>query len=295
VAILMVVSIIISTLGTHHRIPLLHKPVARKIGFMTALKDVAATLNNWNFGVAVVAGVIAGMGSGLYSGMAIYLDTFFWELPARGVGYLVLTQLLASFFSAFVATWLARKIGKKRACMALFFGSVVTNGGPILLRLLGFFPENGSDALMPLLMAGRFVTGILGPGGFIVVTSMIADITEEAQAKTGRRSEGLLRSADSILNKTASSLSAMLPGLLLAFVEFPAKAKPGMVDPEIIRNMAMIYLPATAGISTLSISVWGFYRIDQAKHEKNLAEGKAAAEAFAAAEARREALDAPPA
>lgn len=279
VAGMLFVSILISTAGTHHRIPQLYKPTPRKVDLQQTMRDVVATLSNWNFGVAVVAAMIAGMASGLYSGLALYFDTFFWGLPASNVGILVLTQFVSAPLAAVVGAWLSRRWGKKRACMTLFFASVVTNGGPILLRLLGVFPENDSAGLLPTLLGFRFITGILGTGGFVVVTSMIADVTEDVQVKTGRRSEGLLMSADSILQKTTSSMSALLPGLILAWVGFPEKADPGSVPPDVLRHLAMVYLPITAGISTLSIATWGFYRITQESHERNLATVQAAANA----------------
>lgn len=290
VALLIVASIILSTLGTHHRIPKLYRPPVRRESLGASLRHVGATIRNWNFGVVVVAGLIAGVGSGLYSGLALYLNTFFWELPARDVGFVVVSGLGSSLFAAFAGLGLSRLWGKKLACMTLFFASVITNGGPILLRLLGWFPENGDPVVVPILIGMSFLNGILATGGFIVVTSMIADVTEDVQVKTGRRSEGLLMSADSILQKTMSSLSALLPGVILGVVGFPEKAQPGQVDPEVIRNLALIYLPATAIISTLSIATWGFYRIDKARHERNLEQVR---EAEAAAGARIEAAATP--
>ena len=245
------------------------------------LTEMAATLRNRNFVVAIVAALIAGLGTALYSGLAIYLDTFFWRLPAQAIGVLTLAGLVSSFPAAFVATAYSRRVGKKQACVNLFFASVVLNQAPILLRLLGAFPGPGDAALMPILLAQRFLVGVAAVGGFICVSSMIADITEDAQRQTGRRSEGLLMSADAFVTKAVSSLSALLPGLLLAFIRFPVKAQPATIDPAIVRHMAWIYLPVTSTISVLSIATWYLYRIDKQTHEHNLAtaqEGQALAE-----------------
>ena len=282
VAAVIIVSILISTAGTHHRIPSLHKPPARKVDFGNLVGEMATTLRNRNFIVAIAAALIAGFGTALYSGLAIYLDTFFWRLPAQAIGFLTLSGLVASFPAAFVATTYSRRVGKKQACINLFFLSVLLNQSPILLRLLGAFPGPGDPALMPILLVQRLLFGVAAVGGFICVTSMIADITEDAQRQTGRRSEGLLMSADAFVTKAVSSLSALLPGLLLAFVHFPVKAQPATIDPAIVRHMAWIYLPVTTTISLLSIATWYLYRIDKQTHEHNLAtvgEGQALAEA----------------
>jgi Na+/melibiose symporter-like transporter len=115
------------------------------------------------------------------------------------------------------------------------------------------------------------VTNILGLAGFMIVTSMIADIVEDSQVKTGRRSEGLLFAADTLLQKVVTAVGTALSGVLITFVGFPHKATPGAVSETILHHLAWIYMPTTAGLSLLSIATWFFYRIDKAKHDANLA------------------------
>jgi GPH family glycoside/pentoside/hexuronide:cation symporter len=284
VAILMVVSIIVSSLGTHDRIPRLYRPAALRFDIIRAAKEVATTLKNWNFAVAVIAGVVAATASSLYAGLSIYFGTYFWRLPSANVLVLVLTGLVSTPIAVTLAPALSRRWGKRRACMTLFFLSVITANGPIVLRLLNLFPANGSPALMPLLIANSVIGGVLGTGGYIIVTSMIADIVEESQVKTGRRSEGLLFAGDALLNKVVSGFATVLPGLLLAYVGFPTHATLASLDPAVMTKLAWIYVPITTGLSSLSIFCWRFYRIDAATHERNLAsiaESLATAETFA--------------
>jgi Na+/melibiose symporter-like transporter len=265
------IAVLICALATHREIPHLHRPLRQRPNLGRTLRDMGATLANWNFGVAVVAGFTSAVANGLTSGLNIYLSTYFWELPATSIFQLVMVELITAPIAAVVAPVLGRRMGKKRACMLLFFISVATNNAPVLLRLLHLFPGNHSPWLMPLLLADRAISPIFGTGGFILVTSMIADIVEDSQAKTGRRSEGLLLSANSLLNQAATAGAAILPGLLLVLVGFPLAAKPGHVDPQILRHLAWLFLPLSAGSSVVSISIWGFYRIDRATHERNLA------------------------
>jgi Na+/melibiose symporter-like transporter len=247
------------------------------------------TVRNWNLCVALVASLVAGLSYGLYGGLALYLDTFLWGLKASAVGVLNLANLFSVFFSAILATWLSRAVGKKHAAVIMFFGCVVAIQAPILLRLLGLAPPNGSPSLLPMLIAFRFAAGVLTNGGFIMMTSMIADITEEVQLKTGRRAEGFLMSAYSFITKATTGVSTLLPALVLALAHFPAKAHPGAVDPSIVRHMAWLYVPITSTLSFVSITTWMLYRIDQKKHEANLAGVREAqARADAAAEAQGE-------
>ena len=273
---LMTLTILVCAVGTHHKIPSLYRPLKRKVALSQGLKEIGATLANWNLGVAVTAGLIAGIAYGVSSGMYVYISTYFWQLPASSIFQLVLVEVVAAPVAALIAPTLAGRWGKKRACITLFLLSVVANNGPILLRLLGWFPGADSDLFMPLMLLDRVLTGVLGTGGFIIVTSMIADIVEESQAKTGRRSEGLLLSADGVLRNAVTGIGVAIPGLLISAVGFPLGVKPSEVDPAIVNQLAWAYLPLTSGMSILSILVWCFYRIDRTQHERNLQAGRQA-------------------
>ena len=267
----MLVAILVCAIGTHHKIKGLHQPVKRSIGFKASAAEIWATLNNWNLGVAVIAGLIAGISYGVTSGMYVYISTYFWELPSSSIFQLVLVEVIAAPLAAVIAPALSKRWGKKTACITLFLISVVLNSGPVLLRLLGLFPGSESEYFMPLMLADRVLTGIFGTGGFIIVTSMIADIVEESQAKTGRRSEGLVLSADGVMRNAVTGIGAAIPGLLISAVGFPIGAAPGQVPQATVDALAWAYLPLTAGMSVLSILTWCFYRIDKAAHDRNLA------------------------
>ena len=270
-AVLMASAILVSALGTQGWAKALYRPEARRLNLLTSLREVAATLNNRNFAVAVIAGVIAATYGSLFSGLTVYFGTFFWNLPASNILVLTLVGMTSTPIAVVVAPWLSRLFGKRNACMGLFFASVVMGNAPVVLRLIGTFPANGSFWLLPLLTLNGVITGVFSSGGFILVTSMIADIVEEVQLKTGRRSEGLLFAADGLLNKVVSAFAAVLPGLLLAYVGFPRNANPATLDPSIMRHLALIFVPTTAILSCLSIYCWRFYRIDAAAHARNLA------------------------
>jgi Na+/melibiose symporter-like transporter len=264
-------TILVSTWGTHSRIKGLHKPPVDNAGFLASLKSASVIFKNPNFLVALTAGALGATSTALAAGLTVYFSTYMFELPARSIMVLILTLLISGPAAFVVAPAVSRALGKKRACMLLFFLSVAFNHGPILSRLAGILPENGSPLLLPILMACSTMAAILGMSGSINVGSMIADIVEETQVKSGVRAEGLLFSTDQLLNKIVSAFATILPGVLIAMVGFPEGAKPGQLDPSIMRNLALLYVPTAATLSLVSISTWAFYKIDQATHERNLA------------------------
>jgi GPH family glycoside/pentoside/hexuronide:cation symporter len=283
VGLLMVTTILISTAGTHHMIPRLHKPPARKAGpnLKVILGEVATTLRNWNFGVAVLSGLVAGTAAGMMAGLHIYFSTYFWELPASSILILMLVGVVSTPFAIVTARLCSARWGKRLSAVSLFIVTIAVHCAPILLRLLDLFPENGSPWIVPLLTLEKLVAGTLGIAGHILTSSMVADIVEENQVKTGRRSEGLLLSADSVLTKLVSGFATILPGIVLTLIAFPQKAKPGSIAPEILDQLGWVYIPVVTILVVLSASCWAFFRIEKSDHDQNLAtirEGLALAE-----------------
>lgn len=270
VGVLIAISSLTSSFGTHSRIGGLYKPPANSFRLGTWLREIAAIFNNRNFAVAVGAGMLSATALALVTGLAIYFNTYMFQLPSRNVMLIVGTQLLSAPVAFLIARAVSRRWGKRSAYMALFGGSLIFVHGPILLRVLGLFPVNSSPALMPMLLGATILGDMLQTSSLILNTSMIADIVEENQAKTGRRSEGLVLFSDRLLLKVASSLAAIVPGILLALVSFPVGAHPATLNPDVMRHLALIYLPLTLGLSGFAILFWLFFRIDHGAHNRNL-------------------------
>ncbi|HEY3948874.1 MFS transporter [Phenylobacterium sp.] len=271
VGLLMMAANLISDLGTHSRIPHLYRPAPRDVRWREWAAEVAAIFSNRNFLIAVAGGVLAAIPVALTAGLLIYINTFIFSLPSKSVALLVATQAISAPIGFALAAAVSAKLEKKRAYLALYATGVIVTHGPLVLRLLGLLPPNGAASLLPILISTQTVAGILTISGSIVNTSMIADVVEENQARTARRSEGLVLFSDRLTLKLASGLATILPGILLAIVKFPAGARPSTLDPAIMRHLAEIYLLLAFTLSGLAILTWRTFRIDQAGHQKNLA------------------------
>ena len=99
---------------------------------------------------------------------------------------------------------------------------------------------------------------------------MVADLVEDSQVKTGRRSEGLILSADLLPQKVLAAFAVIIPGLLLSWIGFPKDAKPGQVAPEIVRSLGLDYMLIVLVFTMASVVTWTRFRIDADQHARNL-------------------------
>ena len=258
-----------SCLGTHGFIPYLKRPpeTAHPEGTLGELRE---TMRNRSFLVLFAAGVFFAMASGLAATLGIYFNTFFWELGTDQMSVLALVNFVSAAI-AFVATpTLSRRLGKRSAAILVSLAVIVIGPLPISLRLLGWFPPNGSPAVLPILAAWNTVVVAFFIVSSILVSSMIADVVEDNEVVTGRRAEGVLFAANAFVQKAVSGIGIFASSLLLTAVGFPRGAQPGAVDPAVVRSLGLVYAPLFVAIYGLGIACVAAYRIDRASHEANL-------------------------
>jgi len=263
---------LVMALGTWRRIATLYQPEARTaFDLGSQFRNFTGVLKNRNFLVAMASGIVSGLSSGIAGGFDLYFKTFLWELKPQDLLFLGLLGLPFQFFGAAVAPFLAKRWTKRRAMMTLFFVSIVFAQGPILLKLLGILDLNGSPMLLWVLGSTMLVSGVASIGGYVIMSSMVIDIVEDVQVKTGHRSEALIATADTFPQKLVASASALIPGLILTYVAFPKQAKPGPEAMALITQAGWIYLPIVTLFSAGSVAILALYRLEKSDHERNLA------------------------
>ena len=265
-------SIIISCVGTQRFIgALVHAP--RVVGtWREKFRELRGTLTNRSFLALTASGLIGAISTGLRQGLDFYISAYFFELTPAQMSYLAASSLFAAFAGVGLAPAISRRFGKKWAMIGTFFASLFASVAPIAMRLLGILAPNGTEALFVIVLAFQFLAATLGLTGFIIVSSMMADVVEDAAVSTGQRSEGLLFAANGLISKCVTGVGTFMAGLLLAWVSFPQHATPGQVDPAVLRNLGLVFVPIVTTFSAIAIAVLMFYDIDRSTHERNIAQ-----------------------
>ncbi len=142
--------------------------------------------------------------------------------------------------------------------------------GPIVLRLMEWFPANDSALLTPMLVAFGVASGA---GGLAVVSSnsMMADVADEHELETGRRQEGIFFGALSFASKGAAGLGTLIGGLALDVIQFPIGAAPGAVDAGTLFNLGTVYGPMLGVFVVFTVYCLTHYRLTKGRHEEIMA------------------------
>jgi len=120
--------------------------------------------------------------------------------------------------------YLFTTLGKKWASIGVSTAAIIIVPLPVVLRLVGWFPENRTPMVLPLLMLFNLIGITLLIASNILFSSMVADVAEDSEVTTGRRSEGVFTAATLFVQKATSGIGIFASSLLLGAIGFPRSA-----------------------------------------------------------------------
>ena len=261
-SVLMVLTIVWSAWGTQHRISYLPQATGEyiKLSMLGIVKrmlsETWAALKNqsfaWLFAGALVIFVMVGVDAALN----LYVFEFFWELDSQSKLLVLLVSPVGIILGAILSPFTHRFINKRTGVIVGCLGWAVIQVLPILLRFMGWFPENGTQSLLFTLMAIKFVQGVFAAQSLVSFNSMLADIADEHELATGKRQEGIFFAAASFATKTTAGIGSFLAGVSLDLINWPRGAHiqtAADIPPETLMWLGMLYGPIVAGFAVFNV------------------------------------------
>ncbi len=273
-------SIMISSLGTHKEIPFLKTPtVKHDFSFGQIFMDMKESLSNRNFLIVFSSALVAAMASGINTSLVLYFNTYFWGLTSSEIGTLNFAYYFSALSALFLAPILTRKREKHKVATRVWITGALLLPVPLALRLIGFFPSNESEWLIPILMIHGYldVTVMIMAG--ILIGSMVADIVEDSQKDTGRRSEGLFFAGQSFANKIVNGFGVFATGIILSLIDFPKNAAPDDVPQSTLNELAIIFITLFILFYSCAVYILSHYKITRHGHSQNIQAVEALAKA----------------
>ena len=274
-SLLMMASILITALGTKRRIP--HLPASRinretvsvlRVLHKTLLEIRSALTNRsfrWLFaGVLIVFAMV-----GVDNALNLHMNTYFWELQGGGNLFFFAATPVGALIGTALASPLTRWFDKKPSVIIGTLCWALCQVIPVVLRLLGWFPENGTDELLYSLIVIKFIQGLGVVQALIAFNSMVADVVDEHELITGLRQEGIFFSSVSFSNKMTSGIGTVAAGFALALIDWPTGAAvqtAADIAPETIAWLGLIYGPIVSGFALVSAYCYSKYGLNRQRH-----------------------------
>ena len=278
---LIAAAILVSAAGTHREIPNL--PAVRPVTgtLRDAFRELFETVRNRAFVLLMLAGLCAYTIQGVGYALSNYFYAFVWNLQGIALVYLIFALMIGAAAAFAIAPRVAR--GGSKARWAVIFGlaAATVQTSPFWLRLAGLFPIPNTPTFFPIYFAVVASGTAFSVAGFILGASMMADVVEDSEAKTGRRSEGVFFAGSFFVQKCTSGIGIFLASVILAIARFPVGAKPGTVDVASIDRLTIVYASTYVVLALIGVGFFSRFPFGRAEHEARLARlaGNAAVDA----------------
>ena len=256
--------------GTRSVIPRLPSASASGSGSLIqqTLRDFRTAFGNYNFRISIGSNLAFGMAAGVYSTLALYMGTYFWEFQPEQLAGLVIPTAAATLVAFSVLNRLGRRYDKptilKLVCLGIALNSLWFTGA----RLLGILPDNDH----PLIYALQWLnTGI---GVFTIVAlqiisvSLIADILDEHELATGKRQEGVFFAAGTFVGKATSGVGALLAGAVIDIAGIVPGSAPGEISNQSLAILGWFMICITVALSLVAFFFASRIRLSRADHEQ---------------------------
>ncbi|MEQ3744652.1 MAG: MFS transporter [Henriciella sp.] len=266
------ISILVCALGTHSHIPNLRKPPAsRKITIGKIFSEIGETLSNKSFFGLFISALFGFMAAGVAASLNYIINGFFWEFTTTQTFYLTIIVFASAFLALIIAPLISKALGKKKAAIIVGAIAFTLAPMPVVLRLLGVMPPNGSDLLFWIILITTMIDVALIITYQIISSSMIADIVEESELKTGRRSEGIFFAGISFMRKLARGSGLFLASIILSVANISRDMQPGDLSEQTLTLLGSGYAFGLLFLWAMMILFLFRYQITRADHEANLA------------------------
>ena len=270
-AVIIGMTIVVSALGTQRAAAQLPQPTETfKLGELgREFKQIYRSLKNRNFAALFSYGLFMGSAAGLGAALYLYNVTYFFEFT--GFKWPSPLTLCCS------RRWLqgcwhpsSVNVSAKAAAIVMQVARVVLYPIPYICVLTGVWPEFGSVASIAIYTAFIFTEVVFGIISAVMLDSMMADVVEDSETHTNRRSEGLFFATRNFEGKLVSASGIIFAGVIVSAVGFDSITNVAAFTDEHRFTQAVFFLPIYCTVCLSAVACILMYRIDRESHEANL-------------------------
>lgn len=257
--------------GTHSHIPRLKAPPpSRKLTLGRIFSEIFETISNPSFRALFIATLCGLIATGISATLNQYINTIFWEFDNTQIANLTMGVYVSAVLALIIAPIVGKTFGKKRGAMTIGALAFTIAPLPVFLRLFGLLPPNGSDELFLFVISITIFDLSLIIATQMLLGSMVADIVEDSELQTGRRSEGIFFAGISFIRKLSQGAGVITASMVLAVAGLSQGGGVEAATPEEIRMLGWGYGLSLVTAWTLMLICISFYRISRESHAENL-------------------------
>ena len=232
--------------------------------------QIFESLKNRNFAALFCFSLLGGAAAGLHTALYLYNVRYFfmfsgWEMAITGI-----CLLFAPAVSFYLSPRVGLRFGKKNTAIGMALVRLVLYPMPYVAVLIGVWPELTSTASLVLYSAFIFVEVSAVVVSATMIDSMMADLAEDSEKKTNRRSEGLFFATRGFAGKFVSAAGVVSAGFIVSIVGFDSITSLADFTDDHRYRLATLFLPVYCTLMLCAIACINLYKINRESHQENL-------------------------
>jgi len=258
-----------TTLLTSNQIPYLRQHIGERqpLRIAKVFTELKRAVSNSQFALIFTIVFISAAIGGTLMSLGIYMSTYFWGFGTEDLRWFTLSALGALLAFPFV-DYIQKRWDKKQIMLFCAIASLVDGLLWVNLRLLDVLPDNGDPWLLTIFVASGIFTTFIAVIDGIIGVSIVADILDEHELKTGHRQEGMFYAALTFSEKAVGSIGIATSGFLIAALQLPKNSVPGELDAEVVFNMGLVAGVLIPLFYIIPIYLIRFYNITRERHRE---------------------------
>ena len=270
-AVVMLVSVMGSAWGQHRYVARLPDTVPPRFSLRLAFADIFEAFRERAFVIFACGAMAAYVSQGVTLSITLYVIRYVWQFSELAFKLYPAALGLSVIAMFLLVGPLHRRFGKPASGAAGSIATLLIAGTPYVLFLLGLWPQTGSTLSTVLFMGFMVAANTAGVIAIISATSMVAEIVEAFEERTGKRAEGTFYAGNWLVQKSATGGGILLTSLIVEAVGLAPGTAQDAVPPGVVENLALAYL-LVSGVLTATAAYWlARFPITRADHEARLA------------------------
>lgn len=256
--------------AVHRTLNRQHQPPAIKSGnFRELIREIGQLFRSSTFRIIFTACLLSSAAQSVTQSLSLHAYTFFWGLGSAQVQMAIISLTIGLILGAPFGGLLIKRWEHRKTIVFAVFGMMLAQAAPPALRLCGLLPIEG-NALGFFLAGAQLTAGMTMTIAMLALMAMTTEALDEHEYNYGVRVEGFYFAGWTLAAKAANGLGALLSGVALQLINFPAKdvaaVKVAEIPVHTTQLLGLAYGPGAALLTAATLLVLMRYPLSREKH-----------------------------
>ncbi|MXP08599.1 sugar transporter [Altererythrobacter halimionae] len=269
-ALLMALAVMGSAAGQHREVARLPAVKPPPFTARNMFGEIVEAFSERAFLIWSVGAMAAYVAQGMTFSIANYLNLFVWEFGRPALTAYPAILFFSVVLMFFLVSPMHRRFGKPRSAAIAVICSAGIMLIPFALYLVRLWPEPGGLASTLLFFGFLLCANTMGIIAMISANSMVAEIVEAFQERTGRRAEGSFYAGNWFIQKCATGGGILITGQIISLSGLSTDAEPGTIPQATLDSMILLYGGGALAMALIAAFWLHRFPIDRSAHEARL-------------------------